>query len=148
MFRAVTGLFKGLVVGVVVSAGLLALAQQGLNLQEGVLPYLVCVGTGALVGMICGRSPWKVETVWVSVLKSMFGVVVCTVGYAVGHAFLPPMSLFSLGSFVPAPLLLNTAVVLIPMVSGLCGLMIEWDDGGVSGNESSKPAAPNNPPAQ
>lgn len=132
MLRALVGLLKGLVVGIGASVGLLALVREGFDVQQGLWPYLLCVGAGAIIGVICGRPPWKVETFWVSVLKCLFGVIVCTVGYAAGHHLLPSLSLFSVSFLSNQPFVLNTAVVLSPAIGALCGLIIEWDDGGVS----------------
>lgn len=140
MLRALVGLLKGLVVGVGTSVGLLALAREGFDVQQGLWPYLLCGGAGAVIGVICGRPPWKVETFWVSVLKCLFGVIVCTVGYAAGHHLLPSLSLFSLPLLSNTPIVLNNAVALSPAIGALCGLVIEWDDGGVSASATTPPS--------
>ena len=68
MGRALLGLLKGLIVGGGIGYGLIRLGHD-----QGVLSYLACGLVGLLVGLICGRAPWRAETIWTPVIKMFFG---------------------------------------------------------------------------
>ena len=85
MLRVVLGLIKGLVVGGGVGYALLALDLG----ESGPLAYLACGLVGALVGVICGRAPWRSETIWTPVVKAIVGSIIGVGLCAVGSHFLP-----------------------------------------------------------
>lgn len=122
MGRALLGLLKGLLVGGAVGYGLLRLGVHG-----GVLAYLGCAVTGALVGLICGRAPWRAETIWTPVLKMIFGMLVGAGLYALGSRFLPGLH-FSVQNV--GDLALREGALLAPAIGLLYGLFVEVDDGG------------------
>ena len=128
MGRALLGLLKGLLVGGAVGYGLLRLGAHG-----GFLAYLGCAITGALVGLLCGRAPWRAETIWTPVLKMLFGTLVGAGLYALGSRFLPGMS-FTVhglpGVTGDAVLGLRDGTLLAPAIGLLYGLFVEVDDGG------------------
>ena len=70
MIRAFLGFAKGLLVGGGIGYGLYRL---GLGADNPILTYLACTLVGALVGVICGRAPWRSETIWTPVVKAIFG---------------------------------------------------------------------------
>src|SRR5256885_13730013 len=88
MLRAIVGLVKGLVVGGGVGYGLLKLGWD-----ESVWAYVACAVVGALVGVVCGRAPWKSETIWTPVVKMIVGAIIGTGLCALGRHFLPDAAL-------------------------------------------------------
>lgn len=123
--RALFGLIKGLVVGGAFGYCLLKLGNP-----SGFLVYLCCGIVGAVVGLFCGRVPWQAETIWTPVLKMVFGLGMGMGMYAIGHRFMPGMSLTIQGLTEAVPL--SSGAVLAPLVGGLYGLFVEVDDGGSS----------------
>jgi hypothetical protein len=122
MGRALLGLLKGLIVGGAVGYGLLRLGAH-----TGLLAYLGCAITGALVGLLCGRAPWRADTIWTPVLKMLFGTLVGAGLYALGSRFLPGMT-FSVQGV--GDLGLRDGTILAPAIGLLYGLFVEVDDGG------------------
>ena len=123
MGRALLGLIKGAIVGGGIGFGLLKLGNP-----TGVLVYL-CLGlVGALVGLLCGRPPWRAETIWTPILKVLFGFGIGVGLYALGSRFLPGLSVTVQG-FTNA-LSLRSGAVLAPMIGVLYGMFVEVDDGG------------------
>jgi hypothetical protein len=150
MGRALLGLLKGLVVGGGIAYGLLYLGGLGgLGQADGLFTYLACAVTGALVGLICGRAPWRAETIWTPVLKMLFGLAVGAGLCALGRHVLPEWTLPTgmtaklnlLG--LPGNLSLTTrsGALLAPAIGVLYGLFVEVDDGGSSDKEKDKKKA-------
>lgn len=131
MIRALSGLLKGALIGTAVAAGLLYLGNLT-EIQSGFLPYVACGLSGLLVGLVCGRAPWKVETIWVPILRSTFGLVLSLIVYALGHRFLPSLALFSVPQLSAQSIFLNSGMFLAPVAGALYGLFVEIDDGAVS----------------
>ena len=71
MGRVLLGLLKGGVVGALIGAGAFKLGIGGGFL--GTVTYAV---VGGLAGILCGRPPWRQDTVWTTALKGIFGAVV------------------------------------------------------------------------
>src|SRR5579859_4433908 len=92
MLRAIVGLIKGLVVGGGIGYGLLALGWT-----SAVWVYLACSLVGALVGVVCGRAPWKSETIWTPVVKMIVGALIGVGLCALGRRFLPDAHLATVG---------------------------------------------------
>lgn len=123
MGRALLGLIKGAIVGGGIGFGLLKLGNPA-----GVLVYLCCGLVGAVVGLLCGRPPWRAETIWTPILKVLFGFGIGVGLYALGSRFLPGLSVTVQG-FTNA-LSLRSGAVLAPMIGVLYGIFVEVDDGG------------------
>ena len=130
MGRALVGLVKGILIG-----GGIGFALLKLHNPQGILAFLFCALLGALVGVVCGQAPWKPATQWTPILKMVFGAAVGAGLYAVGHRFMPSMSISIDG--VASKLSLQSATVLAPIIGALYGLFVEFDDGG-----SDTPTAP------
>jgi len=138
--RLVLGLLKGGVIG-----GALGFAAFKLGVAGGVPAFVAYAIIGALVGMVCGKPPWKQDTFWTSALKGIGGLIVGALLYWGGskllgglHVTLPA----ALGaqpdrSFAELPILLG------PLVGALWGAFIEVDDGGSAAADKTKakPAA-------
>lgn len=137
MGRAIFGLFKGLLIGGAVGYCLYLMGNPG-----GVLVYLACGLVGAVVGLICGRAPWRAETVWTPILKMLVGCVIGVGLYALGHHLLPAQKLAieGISGWIP----LRSGTLLVPVIGALYGLFVELDDGG---STTTSPAAGGKPPS-
>src|SRR5262245_46896801 len=71
MLRLFGGIVKGLLVGALVGA-----VAWITGLRGGVMLYLVYGVVGACVGVICGKPPWRQETLWTPLLKAVVGFAV------------------------------------------------------------------------
>ncbi len=142
MGRALLGLIKGLVVGSGVGYGLILFGHD-----QGVLSYLACGLVGLLVGLVCGRAPWRAETIWTPAIKMIFGFLVGLGLYALGHHFIPagtavPLAQDVARTFNLKNLTLTSGAVLAPLIGMLYGLFVEVDDGGSVRDEKKRlPAA-------
>lgn len=125
----------GLIVGAAVGYVLLRLGRT-----EGVFGYLGCAATGALVGLICGRAPWKADTIWTPVLKMVFGMIVGAGLFALGSHFLPAVRLTVEG--LPGEVGLRGAGILAPAIGLLYGLFVEVDDGGSAERDKDRKDRP------
>jgi hypothetical protein len=136
MLRAIVGLIKGLVVGGGVGYGLIALHLG----ESGVLAYLACGLVGALVGLVCGRAPWKSETIWTPVVKMIVGALIGTGLAALGRHFLPgSVALFTFpDKFALTP---QSGPFLATVIGVLYGMFVEIDDGGGSKEPAVKDKA-------
>src|SRR5579871_4408052 len=137
MLRAIVGLLKGLVVGGGVGYGLLRLGFDG-----AVWAYVACALVGALVGVVCGRAPWRSETIWTPVVKMIFGAVVGVGLCALGRHVLPDAALPKVQNVA---LTLHSGSVLAAAIGVLYGMFVEIDDGGKA--EKAKEAAKEPPTA-
>jgi hypothetical protein len=134
MLRALVGLIKGLVVGGGIGYGLVALHVG----ESGVLAYLACALVGALVGVVCGRAPWKSETIWTPVVKMIVGALIGAGLAALGRHFLPGMSLHTFGDkFELTP---QSGPFLAAAIGLLYGVFVEIDDGGKEPPKDKAPA--------
>lgn len=131
MLRAIVGLIKGLVVGGGVGYGLFALGWSAVA----VWVYLACALVGALVGVVCGRAPWKSDTIWTPVVKMIFGSLIGLGLCALSLHFLPSVHLFSIG---PAEIRTDGGTFLAVVIGALYGTFVEIDDGGKSGKDAPK----------
>lgn len=131
MIRAILGFLKGLLVGGGVGYGLFRL---GLGADNAILTYLACTLVGALVGVICGRAPWRSETIWTPVVKALFGGVIGAGLCAVGLNVVPEATLLT----QPIPLSTHGPAFLSTVIGVLYGTFVEIDDGG---NADDKKAA-------
>ena len=136
--RLALGLLKGAVVG-----GALGWAALKLGVAGGLAAFVTYAVIGGLVGMICGKPPWRQDTIWTSVLKGLFGLGVGAGLYWVGHKLLGGAHVTlpaALGappdrSFAELPILFG------PLVGAIWGSFVEVDDGGGAAAEKKKPKA-------
>jgi hypothetical protein len=136
--RVVLGLLKGAVVG-----GALGWAAFKLGVAGGAAAFATYAIIGGLVGMICGKPPWRQDTIWTSVLKGVFGLAVGAGLYWVGQKVLG-------GLHVPLPAALGAApdrtfselpILFGPLVGALWGGFVEVDDGGGAADKTKPKAA-------
>jgi hypothetical protein len=136
--RVVLGLLKGAVVG-----GALGWAAFKLGIAGGAAAFATYAVIGGLVGMVCGKPPWRQDTFWTSALKGLFGLAVGAGLYWVGRKLLGGVHIAlpaALGappdrSFAELPILLG------PLVGALWGGFVEVDDGGSAAADKNKPKA-------
>jgi len=135
MGRVILGLLKGGVVGAAIGAGALKLGIAG-----GVLAVVTYAVIGGVVGMLCGRPPWRQDTVWTTALKGIFGAVVGAALYwGAGKLFGSTHLAFASRLGVPADRpLVDIPLLLGPAVGALWGLFVEIDDGGSADKDASK----------
>jgi len=143
MLRLLTGILKGLIAGALVGAGAWAL-----GIRSGVLLYVVYGTVGALVGIICGKAPWRQETLWTPVMKAFVGFGIGAGLYygwtrLLGGFELPMAS--HLGA--PAAPMSTIPYLLGPLIGLFYGTFVEVDDGGDK-KEKTSPAAKSSTPAQ
>lgn len=140
MLRVVLGLLKGGVVG-----GALGWGAFKLGITSGAAAILTYAVIGGLVGMICGKPPWRQDTFWTSALKGLFGVGAGIGLYLLGRKVLGmhitlPAALGAPGEHAIADL----PIVLGPLIGAIWGCFIEVDDGGsakaAAEKAKSKPA--------
>jgi hypothetical protein len=129
MFRVLLGLLKGGIVGAVVG-----FSASRVGLGGGATAWLVYGAVGFLVGIVCGKPPWRQETLWTSIIKGVVGLAVCGGLYWVAQKFfagvkvpsqlLAPLQLPEGQGLVSVPALLG------PIVGIVYGIFVELDDGG------------------
>ena len=142
MGRAVIGLLKGGVVGAAIGAGAYKLGIGG-----GVLGLLTYAVIGGLVGILCGKPPWRQDTFWTTALKGIFGAVVGgALFWGAGKLFGGAHVAFAARLGVPDKPLVDLPVLLGPMIGAAWGLFVEVDDGGSSGAKDASKTKPR-PPA-
>jgi hypothetical protein len=137
MVRLILGLVKGVVLG----AGL-GYGATRVGLVEGSLVFAVAAGVGLVVGFLCGKPPWKQETIFTPIIKGVIGAGLCIGlfwgvrklmgGLTVPEAILPALSLKSGATMIQAPALLAG------VVGAIYGAFVELDDGGKSGKKPAK----------
>jgi hypothetical protein len=135
MLRLVTGILKGLLAGAAVGAG-----AYYLGITSGTLLYVVYGAVGALVGLICGKPPWKQETLWTPAVKAAFGFAIGAAVYYGWNRLLGGFELpmaASLGAphapMSQVPYLLGGAIGIV------YGAFVEIDDGGKPKNKPLPP---------
>jgi hypothetical protein len=140
MLRVVVGLLKGAVIGGALGFGALKLGVGG-----GAAAFVTYALIGALVGMICGKPPWRQDTFWTSALKGIGGLVVGVLLYLGARKLLGGVHL-SLPAALGAPAdssIAELPIVLGPLIGALWGCFIEVDDGGGSAaGDKGKPKQP------
>lgn len=131
MGRALLGLIKGLIVG-----GGLGYALLKLGNPDNVLVYIICGLVGAVVGVLCGRPPWRAETFWTPIIKMVFGFGVGAGLYALGHRYMPNLFISVQGFADSVPL--RSGAILATAIGALYGLFVEVDDGGSAAPNAAK----------
>lgn len=137
MIRLIVGLIKGLVVG-----GLAAYGAMTVGLVTSFFTMIACIATGAVVGVVAGRAPWRAETLWTPAIKAITGAII---GGGLGALALwllpsPNASLLSIGAYP-----ITGALLTIPAVGALFGAFVEVDDGGSKKPATSEDEAPSKP---
>jgi hypothetical protein len=141
MVRVLLGLIKGGIVGAVVG-----FAASRVGFGAGAGAWLVYGAVGFLVGLVCGKPPWRQETVWTSLVKGVVGLAVCMGlfwaarkvlgGMQVPAQLLAPLGVTAGKSIVTVPALLG------PLIGILYGVLVEVDDGGRSAPEGKGQTKP------
>jgi hypothetical protein len=128
MGRLLLGLLKGGVVGAALGAGAFKLGIAG-----GVLGTITYAVIGGLVGILCGKPPWRQDTVWTTTLKGIFGAVVGGAIYWGLGKLLPGTHLaFTAKLGAPDRALIDIPLLIGPLVGAIWGAFVELDDGGSS----------------
>jgi hypothetical protein len=137
MLRVILGLLKGGVIGAAIGGLALQLGVGG-----GLVAVLTYAAVGGLVGIICGRPPWRQDTFWTSALKGIFGVGVGVGLYFLARKLVGGAHLAFLTQLgLPDRPLAELPIVLGPVIGALWGIFVEVDDAG-----SAAKAAPAAPP--
>lgn len=132
MIRLIIGLIKGLIVG-----GAAAYGALSLGLVTSFFTMIACILTGAVVGVVAGKAPWRAETLWTPAVKAIFGAIV---GGALGAVALYLLPTPNATLFVTNGMPLTLAVLSIPAVGALFGAFVEVDDGGGAKKPAEKSA--------
>jgi hypothetical protein len=140
MLRLLVGLIKGLVVGGGVGYGLLRLGWT-----NAVWIYIACALVGALVGVVCGRAPWKSDTIWTPVVKAVVGSLIGVGLCALGRKVLPETHLFALQGVAVST---QDGSFLATAIGVLYGMFVEVDDGGKAPDGDKAKLPPASPPKQ
>ena len=88
--------------------------------------------SNGLVGMICGKPPWRQDTFWTSAIKGLVGVGVGMGLFWLGRKLLGGMHV-SLPASLGAPpdrSIAELPILLGPLVGAIWGGIVEIDDGG------------------
>jgi hypothetical protein len=137
MLRVVLGLLKVAVVG-----GALGFAALKLGVGGGAAGVLTYALIGGLVGMVCGKPPWRQDTFWTSAIKGLVGVGVGIGLFWLGRKLLGGMHV-SLPASLGAPpdrSIAELPIILGPLVGAIWGAIVEADDGGsASAADKNKP---------
>jgi hypothetical protein len=137
MGRVILGLLKGAFIGAAIGAGAFKLGITG-----GLLAMILYAVIGGVVGMLCGRPPWRQDTVWTTALKGIFGAVIGGALYWGAGKLLGGMHLAAaakLGAPADRPLV-DIPLLLGPVIGAVWGLFVEIDDGGSSDKPGPKNA--------
>jgi ABC-type arginine transport system permease subunit len=139
MLRVVLGLLKGGLIGAAVGFGAFRL-----GIADGALGFVVYGAVGLLVGLLVGRPPWRQETIWTSILKGVFGLLVAMGLYWGGRKLLGQTHLaFATGLGAPDRPLVDIPFLLGPIIGALYGIFVEVDDtGGAAPAGGSSAGAP------
>jgi hypothetical protein len=98
---------------------------------------------GGLVGILCGKPPWRQDTVWTTALKGIFGAVIGGALYW-GLGKILPGAHLALAAKLGAPdrPLIDLPVLIGPFIGAVWGAFVELDDGGSSAGAKGKDPAP------
>jgi hypothetical protein len=137
MGRVLLGLLKGGIVGAAIGAGAFKLGIAG-----GVLALMTYAVVGGLVGILCGKPPWRQDTVWTTALKGIFGAVVGGALFWGAGKLLGGVHVAALAAKLGTPdrPLLDLPILIAPLIGAAWGAFVELDDGG-----SAKAAPPKKP---
>ena len=132
MGRLLLGLLKGGVVGAAIGAGAFKLGIGG-----GFLAFVTYAVVGGLTGILCGRPPWRQDTVWTTALKGIFGAVIGGALYwGAGKLFGGTHVAFAAKLGVPDRPFVDLPILVGPLVGAIWGAFVELDDGGSSATDA------------
>lgn len=120
------GLLKGLLVG----AALGALFHFGLRWTsaEGLLGYLLAMGTGATAGVFAGSPPWRQDSWIETTLRAVAGLAIgAGLFYGAGawlHLALP----FGVAGVARGTALETAPLFFLPLVAAFFGALVELDN--------------------
>ncbi|HJX62402.1 MAG TPA: hypothetical protein VJ860_00450 [Polyangia bacterium] len=142
MVRVLLGLVKGGIVGAAVG-----FAALRVGVGAGATAWLVYGAVGFLVGLVCGKPPWRQETIWTSIVKGVIGLAVCmglfwVAGKLLGGMQAPAQLVAPLG-LTDGQALVSVPALLGPLIGIVYGVFVEVDDGG-----KSAPKSKGQPPKQ
>jgi hypothetical protein len=124
MGRVILGLLKGGVVGAAIGALAFKLGFAG-----GAVALFSYALIGGLVGILCGRPPWRQDTFWTSALKGLFGLLVGGGLYFVARKLLGGIHAgFTASLGAPDKPLVEIPILLGPVIGAVWGIFIEVDD--------------------
>ena len=143
MLRVVLGLLKGAVVG-----GAIGWAALKLGIGGGAGAFATYAVIGALVGILCGKPPWRQDTIWTPAIKGIVGLGVGIGLYLLGRKVLGGLHIALPASLGVAPerSLAEVPLLLGPVIGAVWGMLIELDDGGSKAKEAGAAGAA--PPAK
>jgi len=124
--RLLVGCIKGLVLGI--GLGLLFQLVLRWTTTPELLAYLLSMGTGATVGVLAGRPPWRQESWLESLLKVVAGVGVGAMVYWLAHtygSFGLPTALLGAEEGVPWT---SLPALYLPPTAVLFGALVELDN--------------------
>jgi hypothetical protein len=131
MVRVLLGLIKGGIVGAVVG-----IAASRVGLGAGATAWLVYGVVGFLVGLVCGKPPWRQETIWTSIVKGVIGLAVCMglfwVARKVFGGMQAPAQLLAPLGVTHGQAIVTVPALLGPLIGIVYGVFVEVDDGGKS----------------
>jgi hypothetical protein len=138
MLRVGFGLVKGGVIGAAVGYGV-----WKLGLPAGALTVVGYAVVGALVGALVGKPLWRQETIWTSILKSVFGAGLAIGLYFGARKLLGDTHLaFATGLGAPDQPVVDLPFLLGPVIGAIYGAFVEVDDGsGGAPAPAARPAA-------
>jgi hypothetical protein len=142
MLRVVFGLIKGGVIGAAVGFGV-----WKLGLPAGALTVAGYAVVGALVGALVGKPLWRQETIWTSILKSVFGAALAVGLYFGARKLLGDTHLaFATGLGAPDKPLVDLPFLLGPVIGALYGIFVEVDDNSGGAPAAAAPRPSGGPP--
>ncbi len=138
MGRVLLGVLKGGLIGAAIGAGAFKLGIAG-----GVLALFTYALVGGLVGILCGKPPWRQDTVWTTALKGIFGAAVGGALFWGAGKLLGGLHI-ALAAKLGAPdrPVIDLPLLIAPLIGAAWGAFVELDDGG------STKAAPAKKPAK
>lgn len=129
MIRIFLGLLKGGLVGTAVGFG-----AAHLGVSTGGMAWPAYGALGFLVGVVCGKPPWRQETLWTTLMKGIIGFALCMGLYWVAQKVLggikAPAQLVSQLGLAGETTLPSTPLLLGPIIGIVYGIFVEVDDGG------------------
>jgi ABC-type arginine transport system permease subunit len=126
MLRVVLGLLKGGLIGAAIGFGAFRLGIEG-----GALGFVVYALVGLMVGLLVGKPPWRQETIWTSIIKGIFGLLIAMGLYWGGRKLLGGTHLaFATGLGAPDKAVVDIPFLLGPVIGALYGIFVEVDDTG------------------
>ena len=127
VFKLVVGILKGAIIGGALGYGAYALEDATIFVS----PWIIYGVIGALVGLFVGRPIWsllrdKNATAWVSILKSVFGVIIgCGLYALVSKVLHPVVNIDLAGKTID---LFTWPVTLGGAIGAVYGGFVELDD--------------------